>query len=142
MACTLSNEITVQKPDFSGEWILNVKGSALSPVVAPVVQSGFVHIEHRESTIAKHLCITMDGKPFDVRFERSSNWDGETLDFTDRTETPDGDLLISFRYQLEESGRRLRATERLRGAGREQDNVWVFDRALSPGLAAPSAVSA
>jgi hypothetical protein len=78
-----------------------------------------------------HLSITMDGKPFDVRFERSSNWDGEALAFTDRTDTPNGGLTISFRYQLEDSGRRLRATERLRGAGREQDNVWVFDRAIS-----------
>ena len=56
----------MQKPDFSGEWTLNVGESALSPVVAPVVQSGFVHIEHREPTIAVHLSITMDGKPFDT----------------------------------------------------------------------------
>jgi len=119
----------VEKPDFSGEWTLNIEASTLSPVVAPVVQHGFVHIEHREPTVAVHLCITMDGTPFDVRFERASRWDGETLDFTDTTPTPNGDLVISFRYQLEDAGRRLRATERLRGAGREQDNVWVFDRA-------------
>jgi hypothetical protein len=119
----------MQKPDFSGEWTLNVGASVLSAVVAPVVQNGFIHIEHREPTIAVHLGITMDGKPFDVRFERASNWEGEALAFTDRTDTPNGELTISFRYQLEDSGRRLRATERLRGAGREQDNVWVFDRA-------------
>jgi hypothetical protein len=121
----------VPKPDFSGDWTLNVGASALSPVVAPAVQSGFVRIEHREPTVAVHLSITMDGKPFDVRFERASNWDGETLAFTDKTDTPSGELTIAFRYQSEESGRRLRATERLRGAGREQDNVWVFDRAPS-----------
>jgi len=118
----------VQKPDFSGEWTLNVGASVLSSVVAPVVQSGFVQIEHREPMIAVHLSITMDGKPFDVRFERASNWDGEVLVFTDTVDTPNGELTISFRYQVEESGQRLRATERLRGAGREQDNVWVFDR--------------
>ena len=121
----------MQKPDFSGEWTLNVGASALSPVIAPVVQSGFVRIEHHEPTIAMHLSITMDGKPFDVRFERSSSWDGEELAFKDTMDTPNGELTISFRYQLEDSGRRVRATERLRGAGREQDNVWVFDRALS-----------
>ena len=38
----------MQKPDFSGDWTLNREASALSPVVAPVVQSGFVRIEHRE----------------------------------------------------------------------------------------------
>jgi len=47
---------------------------------------------------------------------------------SDTADTPNGELTISFRYQLEESGRRLRATERLRGAGREQDNALVFDR--------------
>jgi hypothetical protein len=118
----------VQKPDFSGEWTLNVGASVLSPVVAPVVQSGFVQIEHREPMIAVHLSITMDGKPFDVRFERASNWEGEVLVFTDTVDTPNGELTISFRYQVEESGQRLRAKERLRGGGREQDNVWVFDR--------------
>ncbi len=118
------------KPDFSGNWTLNVEASALSPVVAPVAQGGFVRIDHREPAIAVHLSITMDGRPFDVRFERPSNWEGGTLVFTDRTDTPDGPLVISFRYELDDSGRRLRATERLRGPGREQDNVWVFDRAL------------
>ncbi|MDQ3949455.1 MAG: hypothetical protein M3282_03830 [Gemmatimonadota bacterium] len=60
----------MHKPDFTGDWTLNVQASALSPVVAPVVQSGFVRIEHREPTVSVHLSITMDGKPFEVRFER------------------------------------------------------------------------
>lgn len=63
----------MKKPDFSGEWTLNVPASTLSPVVAPVVQGGFVRIEHREPIVSVHLSITMDGKPFDVRFERPSN---------------------------------------------------------------------
>jgi hypothetical protein len=69
----------MQRPDFSGEWTLNREASALSPVVAPVVQSGFVKIEHREPTVSVHLSIQMDGKPFDARFQRSSEWDGEAL---------------------------------------------------------------
>jgi hypothetical protein len=118
------------KPDFSGEWTLNLLASALSPVVAPVVQSGFVRIEHREPQISVHLSITMDGKPFDVKFARVTDdaWDGDVLVFIDTHDTPNGELTIVFRYELQEAGRRLRAVERLRGAGREQDNVWVFDR--------------
>lgn len=117
------------KPDFTGEWTLNLEASALSPVVAPAVQSGFVRIEHREPTVAVHLNITMDGKSFDVRFERISVWEGDALIFTDKSQTPNGEMTITFRYELQEGGRRLRAAEQLRGAGREQDNVWVFDRA-------------
>ena len=56
-----SQEGQMQKPDFSGEWILTVGESALSPVVAPVVQSGFVHIEHDEPMIAVHLFALPNG---------------------------------------------------------------------------------
>ena len=118
-------------PNFSGQWTLNVEDSALSPVVAPVVQHGFVRIEHREPNVRVHLSITMNGEPVDVRFERPSNWDGDALVFTDTVRTPNGDLTISFRYELHDAGSRLRATEVLRGAGREQDNLWVFDRAAT-----------
>ena len=68
------------KPDFTGKWILGVEASVLSPVVAPVLQSGF------------------------VRFERASNWDGGALCFTDRSETPSGEMTISFRYELQNLG--------------------------------------
>jgi hypothetical protein len=128
---TPHQETLVQRPDFTGEWTLNLEASALSSVITPVVQSGFVRIEHREPNVSVHLSITMDGKPFDVRFERPSNWDGDALVFTDRTQTPNGEITISFRYELQNSGHRLRAAEQLRGAGREQHNVWVFDRGLT-----------
>jgi hypothetical protein len=117
----------MQKPDFSGEWRLNRQASALSPVVAPVVQSGFVKIVHREPSVSVHLSINMDGKPFDAQFQRNSEWDGEALIFTDRIPTSNGEMTIVFRYELQEGGRRLRAAERLRAPDQEQDNVWVFD---------------
>ena len=118
----------MQKPDFTGEWILNVKASSLSPVIAPVVQSGFVRIQHREPTVSVHLSITMDGKPVDVRFERPSEWNGDTLVFADKVSLPNGEMTICFRYELQDEGRRLRAAETLRAPDRSQDNVWVFDR--------------
>jgi hypothetical protein len=36
-----------QQPDFSGEWQLNRQASMLSPIVAPVAQSGTLRIEHK-----------------------------------------------------------------------------------------------
>ena len=46
----------------------------------------------------------------------------------DRTDVPDAPVTMSWRYELDSSGQRLTATERMRGGGRDQDNVWVFDR--------------
>jgi hypothetical protein len=118
----------MQKPDFTGEWTLNVAACALSPVVAPVVESGYVTIQHREPAVSVHLSITMAGKPIDVRFERPSAWNGDTLVFVDKVPLPNGEMTICFRYELQDGGRRLRAAEQLRAPDREQDNVWVFDR--------------
>ena len=35
---------------------------------------------------------------------------------------------MTWRYELLAGGHRLRATERIRGGGRDHDNVWEFDR--------------
>src|SRR5438046_1093988 len=83
-------------------------------------------IEHREPSVSVHLSITMDGTPFDVRFERTSTWEGDVLVFRDVVPMPTGDMVISFRYELQDAGRRLRAAEQLRAPDRQQDNVWVF----------------
>jgi hypothetical protein len=135
-----------QKPDFSGHWELNRQASMLSPVVAAAVQSGVLRIEHHEPSVTGHLTFVLDGKLFEARFERVSDgrevvethhgcrtvsrlaWDGDALVLTDRSQGPDGDATLSFRYEVQEGGRRLRAVEQVRGGGRDQDNVWVFER--------------
>ena len=64
------------------------------------------------------------------RTAASLRWDGEALVLASTVEGPEAGaaLSVGFRYELVETGRRLRATERLRGRGRDQDNVWIFDR--------------
>ena len=138
--------IAQQKPDFSGEWTLNRQASALSPIVAPVAQSGVLRIEHHEPKFTAHQTIVLDGKPFESHFELLSDgrevvadaggrrivstlrWDGGALLFTSRIQGPNGELTIPFRYELQDGGRRLQATEQIRGGGRDQDNLWVFER--------------
>lgn len=138
--------IAQQKPDLSGEWKLDRQASMLSPVVAPTVQSGVLRIEHREPRLASHLTIVFSDKPVESKFELLSDgrevattyggqrivsslrWDGDALVATWRIQGPDGEMTISFRYELQDGGRRLRAAEQLRGGGRDQDNVWVFER--------------
>jgi len=134
------------KPDFSGNWTLNLQASTLGPAIATSVRSGALRIEHHEPKIAVHLRIVFDDQPVDARFERatdgspiagldhglpsssSARWDGDALVFTDESHTPGGDIMIRFRYELEDEGHWLRATEQIRGGGREMDNVWVFER--------------
>jgi hypothetical protein len=135
-----------QRPDFTGEWKLNRQASMLSPGVAPAVVSGTLRIQHREPRFASHLAIEFADKPIESKFELLSDgrevitdhngqrivsslrWDGDALVVTWEIRAPDSELAISFRYELQDGGRRLRAAEQLRGGGRDQDNVWVFDR--------------
>ena len=139
--------IAPQKPDLSGEWKLNLQASRLSPVVAPTARSGLLRIAHLEPTFTCHLTIVFDNGPVESRFELLSDgpevdatdergqrivstlrWDGDALVAKWRIESPDVQLTISFRYELQDGGRRLEAAEQFRGGGRDQDNLWVFER--------------
>lgn len=57
-----------------------------------------------------------------------------------RTGTPNPVLTISWRYELIDSGRRLRAIEQVRGGGRDQDNVWEFEAAVTGWRDSPARV--
>jgi hypothetical protein len=134
-----------QKPDFSGEWILNRQASTLSPGAA-AVQSGVARIEHRDPSFRYKATFASPSGPLQYDYELQSDgrdvgatqngvtmlsnlrWEGEALVARWRIQRPDGETRISFRHELLDDGRRLRAVEQLRGAGQEQDNVWIFDR--------------
>jgi hypothetical protein len=134
-----------EKPDFSGEWILNRQASTLSPG-ADAMQSAVVNIEHREPAFRYKAAFVSPTGPVQVAYELRSDrhetvstqqgitttsslrWEGDALMATFHVQRPDGELKISFRHELLDAGRRLRATEQLRGSGRSQDNVWIFDR--------------
>jgi hypothetical protein len=139
--------IAQQKPDFSGEWKLNRQASTLSPVVAPAAQSGVLRIEHHEPKFAAQQTIVLDGKPFESKFElltdgrevattdnrgrrtvSTLHWDANALVATWRIQGTGAEVTISFRYELEDGGHRLRAAEQIRGGGRDQENLWVFER--------------
>ena len=134
-----------QKPDFSGEWTLNRQASTLSPGAA-AVQSGVVRIEHRDPTFRYKATFVSANGPLQYEYELQSDgrdvgatqngvtmlsnlrWEGQALVTRSRIQRPEGETRISFRHELIDGGRRLRAVEQLRGAGQEQDNVWIFDR--------------
>src|SRR5262245_21491227 len=137
--------VAQQKPDFSGEFVLNRQASTLSPSAVPV-QSGVVRIEHRDPSFRYRVLFVTANGPLQYEYDLQSDgrevgfiqngvtmvsnlrWEGETLVVRSRVQRPDGEARISFRYELIEDGRRLRAVEQIRGAVQEQDNVWIFDR--------------
>ena len=136
------------KPDFSGEWVLNRQASTLSPG-ADRMESGVMRIEHREPVFRNTTTlVAADSRPISFTYELRSDggevsaaqgppsvtslrWDGDALIFTSQTPGGKG-LKISFRYELIDGGRRIRATEQLRGTDHDQDNVWIFDRRGEP----------
>ena len=137
--------VAQEKPNFSGEWILNRQASTVS-VLANAVQSGVVRIEHRDPTFRYKAAFVSENGPLQYEYELRSDgreagfiqqglttvsslrWEGEALVVTSRIQRPDGELRISVRYELIDAGRRLRAVEQVRGGLQEQDNIWVFDR--------------
>ena len=133
-----------QKPDFSGEYVLNSQASALAGGAA-AVRSAVLRFEHREPTVRCEGAFAFDDTSFNYTVELVSDgrevvdgqeppttsslrWDSDALVFVHRTDAADAPVTMSWRYELDRSGRRLTATERIRGAGRDQNNVWVFER--------------
>jgi len=133
-----------QKPDFSGEYALNRQASALGGGAAEV-RSAALRIEHREPMVRCQAAFDFESTSFKYALERVSDgretvdgkeppttsslrWDGDALVFIDRTDAADAPVTMTWRYGLDDSGRRLTATERIRGGGRDQDNVWIFER--------------
>ena len=139
----------LKRPDFSGLWRLNAQASTLSPHVAAAVQSGELRIDHTDPAFKCQMTIVLSGKPIEKTFEMQADgrevagnhegtdivsvlrWEGEALVATWRVALPGGEMTMSWRYALEDDGRRLRATETMRGGGQDQDNVWVFERAFN-----------
>ena len=134
------------KPDFSGEWGMNRQASTLSPS-AEAIQRGTVSIEHRDPAFHYKAELSAAAGPpiryeFDLQTDgrdvagtlpgatttTSLRWDGDALALTSRIQRSGGEMVVAFRYELVDGGRQLRAVERIRGGGRDEDNVWIFDR--------------
>src|SRR5262245_12820434 len=146
LLCAATAALPQDKPDFSGEWVLNRQASTLSPG-ADNVRSGVWQIEHRDPTFRHKASLETQEKPIEWKYELQSDgrdavvtqqgttttsslrWEGSALVVTIRVQRAASDMTIVFRHELLDGGRRLRATEQLRGTDHDQDNTWVFDRA-------------
>ena len=136
-----------QKPNFSGEWVLNRQESTLPPPVASV-ESGVVRIEHREPAFTFHRSYVIGGASRAAQFARETDgreltepgavqgvtttsmlrWDGPALVLAMRIKGPGFEATNDVRYELVSDGRRLRATEQGRSPQGNHDAVWIYDR--------------
>ena len=134
-----------QRPDFSGEWVLNRMASSLAAQSA-AVESGVVRIEHREPRFRFERRFVAKGTPVETSYEIATDgseqtradqgitskarleWQGMSLLLTVHITTPKGVVNNIVRYELLDGGRALRAVEDVQGAVPEHHNVWVFDR--------------
>jgi hypothetical protein len=135
-------DVERSKPDFSGEYLLNRSASTLSAAGAATVESSRVRIAHEEPRFRSEFSYTFaNGQKFDGAFELTT--DGREVSFTEQghpavsTLRWDRDVLVfttsgqgtmTFRYELVDTGRRLRMSEQLRGTDHDQENIWIFDR--------------
>jgi len=147
IAVVASVSLTGQaKPDYSGNWVLNKAASRLDGPIA-AVESGTVHIEHREPTFTFQRTFVVGGMSYDMAYTQTTDgkevvtanqqgggssrsrllWDGGSLVLDVKMTTPGGPVDNVVRYELAEGGRVLHAIEDVTGPATHH-NVWVFDR--------------
>ena len=124
--------------DFSGDYVLDRSASVLSAGAAGF-RHGEFHIRHVEPTFRLTAKFVGHEKTFEYSYELTTDGREVSLGENDLSRLYwDGDVLVAehrspgfamtWRYEMMED-RRLRASEQIRGAGRDQDNTWIFDRA-------------
>ncbi len=135
-----------QKPDFSGDWVLNKARTRLQFPDITAIDRGSMEIE-REGTAFKFKRVfviglekdifsyelTADGKETTTkegkrRIVSKSYWDGDALVYDTKIDAPGGDATNVVHYRLIEGGQVLEAEEHFRGPKHQHDNVWIFDR--------------
>lgn len=124
------------RPDFSGDYVLNRPASVLEGGAA-AVSSATLRIEHRDPVVRLEAEFAFGGASSRFVLEHhgpesptpsSLEWEGDALVFEHASDAPDAPMRMWWRYELGGDRRRLTAKETLRAPGRDQDNVWVFDR--------------
>lgn len=130
------------QPDFSGEYELDRAASSLSPN-ASAIATAHLRITHDDPRFSCSARFASASDVIEFSFERFTDgregnadapgtsrcfWEQETLVSEDRLTMGDATALMTWRYDLTAGGHGLRATERIRGGSRDQDNVWEFLR--------------
>ena len=133
------------KPDFSGEWILDRQASHLTGG-ASAIKTGVLRIDHRDPKCGFQISMSAGGASVERAWESSVSdeipvdavglynrlfWEGDALVSEFGSKGADETWIMSWRYELLESGQRLRAVEQMRGRGVDFDNTWIFEKRIN-----------
>ena len=133
------------KPDFSGEWALDRQASHLTGG-ASAIETGVLRIDQRGPKCGFQISMRAGGESVEREWESSLSdeipvvdrgfysrlfWDGDALVFECGSKGADETWSMLWRYELLESGQRLRAVEQMRGRGGDFDNTWIFEKRLN-----------
>ena len=130
------------KPDFSGEWVLDRLSSSLTGG-ASAMEDGVMRIDHRDPKCAFQISMSAGGQTVERAWETSVTdqtpstaegfysrlfWEGDALAFECGSKGADDAWNMLWRYELLESGQRLRAVEQMRSRGGDFNNTWIFEK--------------
>jgi len=134
-----------QNIDFSGNWILSKERSKFQLKFFEKLEKAVVYIEHDEPLFRFTRVFTSEGQDNSLTYELTTDgkekitqegnqkyisqlyWEGETLIFFTRIESPQCEATNTVRYRLLNNGRTFQAEESFRGPRLKYDNLWVFE---------------
>jgi hypothetical protein len=142
MPATARRFLCILKPDFSGEWVLDRQASDLT-AGASAMEAGVLRINHRDPKCGFQIRMSAGGESIEREWESSISdeipvvdsgfysrlfWEGDALVFECGAKGADETWSMLWRYQLLDSGQRLRAMEQMRGRSGDFDNTWIFQK--------------
>ena len=134
---------TQNRPNFSGDWTLNL---AKSTIATSGIEAGTVRIEHKDPAFSFQRTFTTKDGPDESRWELTTDgkeqvrtsgnitrrsrlyWESDTLVLDEKAEMSGRTATNVVHYRLENGGAVLVARETEITPRFRHDNVWVFDR--------------
>ena len=131
------------KPNFSGKWKFNPELSTLQikPPEATLIaidhSENIFRLERTHTFASKEetfsIELKMDGTTEEItrgglRIQARVYWEGNSLVFDTMLFTRNSHAANIVRYNLEESGNIITASEKFRSADINYDNLWVMEK--------------
>jgi hypothetical protein len=132
------------KPNFTGDWTLNVDKSNFGPMPAPTTMTQKINHEDpnlklsvaqtgAQGDLSYDVAYTTDGKETtnnirDMEAKSTAKWEGDALIVETKLNAGGTDILIKGKWTLSEDGKTLTNTSHLVSPQGEIDFTSVFDK--------------